>query len=304
MWQRAFLITALGPLLAPTGAHAGAWTLPQGQLWAKVSYFQQTTDEWYINSPEPFLLPDNTFSEFPAGTRRPYRFDGEYDSKALFIEAFYGVTDRLDVGVQVPYFDQVFDDDTRSVPPSDAGFSDLRAFAKWRLAEAPVVLSLQAGVKVPTGDFKNEDGLIPVGEGQWDFDFVIMAGRSFWPVRAYANVDLGYRVRLENEDILREPGDEWLLNAEVGYTPWRSLLIAVKLESLRGRPGKSFGFKDRSQTKRITYVSPSLSYTLFGSTAVEAAVRVSTGGRNFPAGHQLTLGLSTRFDPLRLAGVR
>ena len=29
----------------------------------------------------------------------------------------------------------------------------------------PLLLTLKTGVKIPTGEFKNEDGLIPVGEG-------------------------------------------------------------------------------------------------------------------------------------------
>ena len=70
----------------------------------------------------------------------------------------------------------------------------------------PFLLTLETGVKIPTGEFKNEDGLIPVGEGQWDYDIVVQAGCSFWPLPAYANVDIGYRVRTENEEILRDPG--------------------------------------------------------------------------------------------------
>ncbi len=51
--------------------------------------------------------------------------------------------------------------------------------------------------KAPTGEFKNEQGLIPTGEGQWDFDFIFQVGRSFWPFRAYLNANLGYRMRLK-----------------------------------------------------------------------------------------------------------
>jgi hypothetical protein len=45
---------------------------------------------------------------------------------------------------------------------------------------------------------------------------VLQAGRFLWPLPSYANIDLGYRIRLANEDILRDPGDEWLVNAEIG----------------------------------------------------------------------------------------
>ncbi|MEC9380622.1 MAG: hypothetical protein VX528_16780 [Candidatus Latescibacterota bacterium] len=52
------------------------------------------------------LLDDGTFGTHSIGARSPYRFNGEYDSRALFIEGFLGVTDWFDLGVQAPYFDQ------------------------------------------------------------------------------------------------------------------------------------------------------------------------------------------------------
>ena len=96
--------------LSAESALAGAWTLPAGKTWAKVTYFQQQADEWYTANAE--------FSGrlYDAGTRRPYRFGGEYESKAVFIEGFVGITDRLDFGMQIPYFDQKFSDDTRLEP--------------------------------------------------------------------------------------------------------------------------------------------------------------------------------------------
>ena len=284
------LASAVALLLVPADVSAGAWTLPQGRVWAKIAFLQQQTDEWYLASPE-FIG-----QLFSAGTRRPYRFNGEYDSKAVFIEAWYGVTDRLDIGVQLPYFDQVFDDDTRLVPPSEKGFSDLRLGAKLQALQRPLVVTLKGVVKLPTGDFQNEDGLIPVGEGQWDFDFVLQLGRSLWPLPLYGNVDIGYRVRLENKEIVRDPGDEWLINAEVGYNITRKLLLAAKVEMLRGKAGTDFGFKNRSQIKRITYLSPTIMFNITGDTTVELSYRKTLNGRNFPAGHQLAIGVSQGFD--------
>ncbi len=231
------------------------------------------------------------------GDRLEYPFEGEFTSEAVFIDFFYGLTDRLDMGLQVAYFDQVYADATRDEPPSDAGFSDIRAFVKCRLFQRPAIFTLKFGAKVPTGEFRNEDGLIPVGEGQWDFDFVGQLGRSFWPLPLYTNVDVGYRLRTENTEILRDPGDEWFLNVEAGYNVTPRLLLLAKYEMLRGNPSTDFGFfRNRSQIKRITYLSPTVSYALEDQLMVEAAVRFTLSGRNFPAGHQLGVGLSSQFD--------
>ena len=149
--------------IAPSAAFAGAWTQKAGSFWSKVTFFQQQTSQWYIDVPEPRVLPDGTFTAFAAGTRRPYRFEGEYTSKALFIEGIYGITDRLDIGVLLPFFDQKFNDTTQIEPPSDAGFSDMRVYLKFNLLQKPLLVTVKTGAKIPTGEFRNEDGLIPGG---------------------------------------------------------------------------------------------------------------------------------------------
>lgn len=295
LYARLIALAVLGLGLLHSEALAGAWTLPEGRLWTKVSYFQQKTDEWYISFPEPYFR-DDEISEFPAGTRRPYRFDGEYESRAVFVEAFYGVTDRLDLGVQVPWFDQTLTDLTRPEPPSNPGIGDLRISAKFRLTERPALITLKTVAKIPTADFENEDGLIPAGEGQGDLDFQIQVGRSLWPLPAYANADVGYRVRLKNDEVDRDPGDEWLLNAEVGVNATRRMLLTVKLESLWGAAAVDQGIETNSLKKRITYLAPTALFAIRDGLYAEAALRYTLGGRNFPAGRQFTMGLSTEFE--------
>ena len=81
-------------------------------------------------------------------------------------------------------------------------------------------------------------------------------------------------MRKENKQILRDPGDEWFLNAEVGYSLTNRLLVMAKYDVLRGDPSTDFGFlKNESEIKRITYLSPTLSYAPDEKMAVEFAVR-------------------------------
>ncbi len=283
-------------LLWPTFLWAGAWTLPKGQLWGKVSYFNQSAEEWYIANAE---VVDGV--RFQPGDRRPYRFDGKYDLHALFVEVFFGVTDYFDVGVQVPFLDQEFVDVTQNDPLSDAGFSDLRLFAKYNLLQKPAVVTAKAGVKLATGEFLNEDGLIPLGEGQRDYELVAEFGRSLWPLPIYANLDLGYRIRTRNDEIERDPGDEWFFNGEVGYNLTPELLFVAKLEGLRSDPSVEFGIlKNRSQIKRITYLAPTVVWQISPKVTGELAVRFTLNGRNFPAGHQLVVGVSTNLSMLEL----
>jgi len=278
-------------LAAPVAASAGAWTLPQAKLWTKITLFRQDTDEWYLASPE---YGYDGIRE--AGSRQSYRFRGRYVSSAVFAEGVYGVTDRLDVGVQVPFHVQRYEDTTRLDPPSEAGVGDVRFFTKYRIWVEPALVTLKLGTKAPVGDFRNEDGIVPVGEGQWDFDFVGQVGRSFWPVPLYANLDLGYRLRMKNDEVDRNPGEEWFFIAEAGVNLGSRLLLVTRLEGLRGEPSTDFGtIENRSQIKRITLLSPVLMIGLGKETAVELGVRYSLNGRNFPAGHQLVAGLASTF---------
>ncbi len=163
----------IGVLIAlaghPEALHAGAWTLPRGHFWTKFTFMHQSTDEEYVGVGGAGRPPDPGIT-YGAGDRARYRFDGEYNSRAVFLDVFYGVTDRFDIGLQVPFFRQEFQDAAILTgfgePRTATGFSDLRTFLKYRMLAEPLVASLKVGSKAPTGDFRNEDGLIPVGEGQ------------------------------------------------------------------------------------------------------------------------------------------
>ena len=148
-----YLLVGLILLGAAADAGAGAWTLQSGQFWGKLTYFQQRTQEWYVGKGR-FGAP---------GTRARYDFDGRYESRAVFVEGLYGVTDRLDLGLQVPYFDQSFANAAFAEPRTDTGLSDIRALAKLRLLAKPLVLAFKAGVKIPTGDVQKRRRADPGG---------------------------------------------------------------------------------------------------------------------------------------------
>ena len=282
----------LWTLLTSGAAWSGAWTFPKGKLWTKLTFMSQDTNEDYIGVPRPGI---------PRGARQPYLLDGEYSSRTFFLDAMYGITDRLNVGVQIPFFDQTFQDQELDIlfggPISSTGFSDIRVFLKHKLVDAPVVSSLKFGFKAPTGSFENRQGLIPVGEGQWDFDFILQIGRSFWPFRAYANVDLGYRLRKKNAEIDRDPGDEMFWIAEFGYWWTDKLLTVTKWEGIDGKETTSLGLQLSGDVKKIQYISPGIMFRTTDTLAIEAGVRISIDGQNFPAGPVFQVALNYEGSP-------
>ena len=282
--------------LNPQNISAGAWTLKKGHFWGKTTGMVQSTTEEYVAVGGAGREPDIA-RIYEAGERARYRENGHYDSRAFFIDLFYGVTDRLDLGVQIPFFRQEFENVGFRPANTASGFSDIRGFIKMNLIQKPFVGTLKVGFKAPTGNFQNQDGMIPVGEGQWDFDVIAQAGQSFWPLPIYANLDLGYRMRLKNETISRDPGDEWFFNAEVGYNPAEKLLIALKIEGIRGKPSKVFNLELPRDIKRITYFAPTLLIGPYQALSFESSLRISAGGLNFPAGRMWVAGISYAGNP-------
>ena len=61
------------------------------------------------------------------------------------------LTDAIDIGLQVPWFDQSFGDDTRLDTPAESGFSDVRVFTRWRLFSKPFPVHAEGGSENPLG---------------------------------------------------------------------------------------------------------------------------------------------------------
>ena len=252
------LIAALC-ILAPQTAYAGAWTLEKGQVWSKITGLYQATDEHYDKDGEP--------GGFPA----------DYTSREVYLDVFYGVTKRFDLGVQFAAIDRKFENFTATrhrdmfgYRAKESGLGDIRVFGKVNLVHEPVVGTLMLGIKAPTGDFRAAPEAMSAGNGQWDVEVIAQIGKSYWPIPVYANIDLGYRLRETNETIHHNPDDELIYNLEIGASPVEMLNIALKLEGISGAG------------RRITYAIPTVLVSLPQGLAVEAAARVSVLGRADP----------------------
>ena len=252
-------IVALG-ILAPESAFSGAWTLEKGQVWSKITGLYQATDEHFDKDGEP--------SGFPA----------DYTSREVYLDVYYGVTKRFDLGVQFAAINRKFENFTSNrhremfgYRAKESGLGDIRVFGKVNLVHEPVVGTLMLGIKAPTGDFRAAPEAMSAGNGQWDVEVVAQIGKSYWPIPIYANIDLGYRLRETNETIHHNPDDELIYNVEIGASPMETLNLALKLEGISGAG------------RRVTYAIPTAIVSLPQGIALEAAARVSVLGRADPS---------------------
>ena len=272
----AWLLAALC-LAAPAKATAQWAQGAPGKLWVKSAVFVQKTDERYD----------------ALGDRVPWFASGESNSRAVFTDIIVGLRRDLDLWVQIPYFDLRFEDvanDLRST-----GIGDVRAWLRWQFASignGSTPLALRVGAKAPIGADSPDAFVIPLGEGQWDFEAFGEIGHSFWPLPVYAELWLGYRARLENSKKVFDPGGEYVFLAEAGVNPTSGILLKATIDGFRARRLRA----DRVLTankRRITTLQLAGAVQV-GPVWPEVGVRIPVAGQDFPAGTQLVFGASTR----------
>ena len=286
------LIVALSVLL-PQMASAGAWTLEKGHVWSKITAMSLSTDEHYD--------ADGNAVDIPR--------DAQYESTLVYFDVFYGVSDQIDVGLQIPYISNKFVDKDESnevaTPPpaleTESGLGDLRAFAKVNLVNTTdFVGTLKFGFKLPIGEYREVPEALSITGGQSDFEVAAQIGRSFYSVPLYSNVDLGYRHRLEYKDDEPEPdrsytpGAEFVWNAEVGYNLMDQLLLALKYEGIAGAEYDALdnGGNSERLSQSVSYLVPTVLIGLHPNLSIEAAARMTVSGTRTFAGPTYTVGLS------------
>ena len=290
------LLVAALSILLPQMASAGAWTLEKGRVWSKITYMSLSTNEHYGN--------DGNVGEIPA----------RYKSQQVYFDVYYGLNDRIDVGIKIPYISNEFVDVSSEHPfygapdKKDSGLGDVRGVAKINLVQsADLVGTLKLGFKVPMGEYREVPEALSITGGQWDFDAVAQVGRSFWPTPVYANVDLGYRLRGEYKDPNSSdaggvdrtytPGAEFVFNAEAGYSPMDKLLVALKYESIIGAEYDTInnppaGSQVETLNQSVSYLAPTVLVGLHPNVSLEASARMAVSGSRYFAGPTYAVGLS------------
>ena len=228
MRQATVIVVLIVLSLIPRSAFAGAWTLPSGRAWAKVASLWQQADEFYAT--QSAVLPDG--STVRPGDRRPYDDNGQSEQFVLWMEAEYGVTDRLTLGVQTAWKNLRYEDDF--TVSKSWGIADSWAVARYAILTGQQRLSARSSVKFPTGEFSTEVGHIPIGENQYDWDMGLQWGMSLGRELSWLGLESLYRVRFEDDSREFDPGDEWFVRADGGWGFTRRTGLKVSWVSQRG----------------------------------------------------------------------
>lgn len=261
-----------------TAASAEAqWVEAPGRGWASVSAYGQNTRSIYLSN----------------GDKGSFVLEGKAGALSLYVTAVLGVVPGVDVWVQPSFHRLRFEDLTGtriSTGPGDTRVYVRAAPLVWLGRDIP--LALRAGVKLPVGDFDVGQDLIPLGDGQRDWELILEAGRSLYPRPVYLMAWVGRRWRESADDPPRDFGDEWFFLAAVGGEAGRWGYKAA-MEGWFGEIPRFGGLAAQGQEREMVRFSPSLSPRL-GPGSLEIGTRIPLMGKNLPAGTDLVVGYFVR----------
>lgn len=259
---------------APVSAQ---WVEPPGQGWSSLTGFHQDTRDAYDFEGDQ--------GEFPGM--------GHTVATASFLTLAMGLVENVDAWAQFSFQRLRFDD--RAGMRTSTGFGDIRLYARsspLRFLGVTTPVAIRGGLKLPVGDFDVGTDMIPLGDGQRDWELMLELGHSFYPNPTYLMAWLGYRWREAPTGEDHAFGNERFfyaaLGGEVGPIGYK-----VGVEGWYGETPVFQGREQPGAKREMLRVAPSLLIPA-GPGQIEAGMRLPLAGKNLPAGHDLVLGYFTR----------
>lgn len=265
----------LGSVVVPPCV--GQWIEPPGTGWMKLGFSHHDTQTRFNASGqrESYLEPD-----------------ARSVTRTARLTAAIGLGQGVDTWVKVPFHHLQFNDAIRE--RSSRGFGDPRLFLRVGpklvgFEEIPVSVALRGGVKWPTGTVGKNIEVIPLSEGQRDWEAFLEVGRNLHPWPIYVMGWVGYRWREVDEDTGFNPGDERIVYGAIGGSI-ASFTWKVAVDGSFGEP------PSLPQNRReLLQVIPVVGWKV-GPGRFEGGGRWPVHGRNLPAGPTFTLSYFLSWD--------
>jgi hypothetical protein len=260
-----------GPVIS-NGAQAG--TLEPFTGWFQLSIARQDTRTIYQHD----------------RVARPLILDGEATTTSVYASASIGVLEGVEIWAQIPFHALSYTDNGGSRERSGIGdprFSVRLSPAVAGFNAVPVVL--RAGVKLPGERFPVDATVIPLTEGQRDWELSIESWRTFAGGRTYVLGWAGYRWRETNRDAARRPGNEVFIHGAVGGPLGERLHWELGGDVLRGGAPEQQRVILEASRRELAQVQPTLSWNV-GPGRVGLSAQIPLQGRNLPASPGFSLG--------------
>ncbi len=258
------------PSLRPSGTIG---TIEPLTGWVQFTYFRQRSTEFYNH----------------LGDLQPLLANTAITTNSVFVTSGFGITEGLEVWAQVPIHDLS--------STSAAGDADRRGMGDPRFAVRvgsellglSFPLMVRAGVKFAGTSFPIDATIIPLSEGQTDWEVSLESGyylSGAFPLQVVGS--FGYRWRQLNVDSGRKPGSERFAYLFVGG-PQRGWRWSVAFEGLWGDAPEEHGFRLPASKRKLIRLGPSIAYQM-GGNEVQVAMTLPLLGRNLAAARAITIG--------------
>jgi protein XagA len=263
---------ALCLTVSPRAARAGAWTQSQGRLYARLSANRYFADQDYSAS----------------GRTVPFSAHGEFTDLNVAQYVEYGVTNRITAVASLAY--KSLRDRNDDGESKAWGIGDIDLAIRGKIAEGRAgVVAAQVLVKIPRA--YDADAVLPLGNGQYDYEARLLCGRSLWQLfPGYCNFEIAHRWRDG------APSDEIRYLAEVGSDFGCGLYGRSKLDGIRSRNNGLGLDTSGNPTARNNYDLTKLDLVvgrkLGARWSVEAGFAPSIYGRTTAAGSTISAAVS------------
>lgn len=272
------LLAACMIFLNTTTLFAGAWTMEKGK-----SYHRFAANYYFAEK------------KFNAdGDSQSMAFNGEFRDINLNYYMEYGVIDELTVMASLYYKDIEREDDYYKYDGNGMGDTDLGA--RYRLHSGDIgIFSAQGLIKIP--EFYDEEDALPLGNGQYDYEFRLLYGRSLWPmIPGYMNLEAAYRWRA------KKPSDEFRCLVEVGSDLGKNFYARAKLDAIIGMNNgddimDDFGNPTSTLVYDLAKLDLAVGYQMTRTMGVELGYTPAIWGENTAKGATTTLALT--YQPRR-----
>ncbi len=235
------------------------------------------------------------------GNARDFFAQGRLIVTSSITNVAAGLLDGVEVRGQLPVHRLSFQEVSGSRDRTGVGDPRVEVRLGPQLLGAPpdpfgIDLVVRGGVKLPGEDFPVDAQIIPLTEGQRDWELALEFGRSLADGLVNLQGWAGYRWRERNESIERDPGNERFGFLSVGgplpsVDPFGSVGWSLGAQWLSGSPHRLVGVRVPSTRREILEFFPRLTAPV-GPGWAGVGARIPASGRNLPAGTAFSLSYS------------
>ncbi|OQY30160.1 MAG: hypothetical protein B6244_00925 [Candidatus Cloacimonetes bacterium 4572_55] len=257
--------------------------------------YQGESDPYFVeNDPElrsqlrfcfQFIQSKESFDS--DGSTVSYRQEEEHRYSLLTFDARYQVHPHVEIRAIPSFLSQQVENSLTTWTGQNIG--DTWASVKYSRVDSAIRWGGNMGVKFPTGDSSPNNDDLPTGTGQTDYNF---SGFLSYPFEiANLSGGLGYRLRGENGETKRQPGNEFHYYLKAERSLSKNVSMSLMSTGFSGGEGQYDGEELSHSSESIHSLVPDLVIKI-DTLHLSLSTKIDIGGKNYPKSSRLQCSLT------------